>query len=195
MASRAAAWIVSGLLVAGLLIGAWQAINVSAKASATPQEGLVYPVIAEFGGVHPRPDAAEQPDPALDYKVFVDVGEAGFRHGKPLHSLDRLARLVNLMASAGVPGKNVHLVAVLEGGTATAAMTNEAYQKRYQIDNPNLALLHALHQAGVKVMVCSQAMAHLGLADADISPDATVTLSALTDTVIYGQRGYSYLAL
>jgi hypothetical protein len=32
-------------------------------------------------------------------------------------------------------------------------------------------------------------------ADSKVSPDVTVTLSALIDAVVYGQRGYSYMQL
>jgi hypothetical protein len=33
------------------------------------------------------------------------------------------------------------------------------------------------------------------LPDSAVVPDVTVTLSALTDVVVYGQKGYSYMEL
>ena len=47
----------------------------------------------------------------------------------------------------------------------------------------------------MELLVCSQAMAEMGLKDSDIGPDITISLSALSDFVVYGQRGYSYMQL
>lgn len=155
----------------------------------------VHPLIAKYGAVHPRPDAAAQPDPAADYKVFVDVVSASENMGEMFHSLDRLARLVNLMAWAKVPADHVHIVALLDEKAALAALDNAQYRKHFKTDNPNLDVLRALHAAGVKLLICSQAMAGMGLKDSDIDPSVTVSLSALTDPVIYGHEGYTYMRL
>jgi len=155
----------------------------------------VYPIIKDFGRVHPRPDAAVQPDPSADYKVIVDVVSGGKHNDKVLGSLQRLARLVNLLEYAKVPPEHVHIVAVIEGEAAYAAASNATYRKYFKTDNPNLAILHALKSAGVELLVCSQAMAEHDIKDSDIGPDMTITLSALTDFAVYGQRGYSYMQL
>ena len=164
----------------------------AASASGTT---WVYPVIKGFGRVHPRPDAAVQPDPGADYKVIVDVVHGSKDHHKVPGSLQRLARIVNLMGFAKVPPSHVHIVAVLEGEAAYAAASNAEYRKLFKTDNPNLPILHALKQAGVRLLVCGQAMAEMNLHDSDVGPDITVSLSALSDFVVYGQRGYSYLQL
>ncbi len=155
----------------------------------------VYPVIKDYGGVHPRPDLPAGTAPGVDYKVIADVAQASPDHSKVSGSLFRLARLVNLLAYAGVPAAHVHIAAVIEGAAGYAAFSNAAYRKRFNVDNPNLALLRELKQSGVELMVCSQAMAENGIADGDISPDVEITLSALTDFAVYGARGYSYLQL
>jgi len=157
----------------------------------------VYPLIPKFGGVHPRPDVDMQLDPKADYKVFVDVVSADPDSDQPYHSLQRLARLVNLMGYAKMPPSHVHIVALLDKEAGLAALSDEAYRRfdKKQGSNPNLALLHALKKAGVKLMVCSQAMAGMGLKDSDIDPSVTITLSGLTDPVIYGQRGYTFMQL
>lgn len=172
-----------------------------AKADVT----WVYPVIPKFGGVHPRADADMQPDPNADYKVFVDVVSTSKDPTRMYGSLERLARLVNLMGYAKVPADHVHIVALLDRRSGFAALTDDAYvrlMRRFDPDhagqgmkNPNLPVLHALKKAGVKLMICSQAMAEMGLKDSDIDPSVTVTLSALTDPVIYGHRGYTFMQL
>ena len=59
------------------------------------------PVIKDYGPVVPRPDAALQPDKNADYKVVFNV-TAWATPDKVEPGLERVARAVNLFASAGV---------------------------------------------------------------------------------------------
>jgi intracellular sulfur oxidation DsrE/DsrF family protein len=162
-----------------------------------PLPGTVWvnPVIKDFGEVHPRPDAAVQPDPNAEYKVIVDVVHGSDDHTAVLGSLQRLARIVNLLGYAKVPSKHVHIVAVIEGQAMFAAASNANYRKYFKVDNPNLKILRELKQSGVELLVCGQALAEMGLIDTDVGPDITVSLSALSDFVVYGHLGYSYMQL
>jgi|SRR6185437_959269 len=155
----------------------------------------VYPAVRGYGAVRPRPDLPSNLSSGTDYKVLVDVLHANPDHAQVMSSLVRLARLVNLMAYAGIPRDHVHIAAVIEDMAGYAVLSNEAYRKQFNVDNPNLALLHELKSSGVELMVCAQALAENGWPDSDVSPDVTVTLSALTDFVVYGQRGYSFMQL
>lgn len=202
---------ISGMALAATLVLAALCIPAQAssgkKASDKAASGVawVYPVIPRFGGVHPRPDADVVPDPKDDYKIFVDVVSTSKNPARMYGSLERLARLVNLMGYAKVPADHVHIVALLDRRSGMAALTDAAYAREMEhfrpklaskdMKNPNLPVLHALKKAGVKLMICSQAMAELGLKDSDIDPSVTITLSALTDPVIYGHRGYTYMQL
>lgn len=169
--------------------------HTKAPAKATASTTWIYPVIAKFGAIHPRPDVSGQPDPNVDYKVFIDVIGTPQDKGKHLASLGRVARLVNLMGFAKVPPEHVHIVALLDRDAEDAAMVNAAYRKLYKKDNPNLEILHALKKAGVELLICSQAMAGQGLKDSDIDPSVTITLSGLMAPVVYGQRGYTFMQL
>jgi intracellular sulfur oxidation DsrE/DsrF family protein len=155
----------------------------------------VYPLVRGYGGVRPRPDLPASLSSGTEYRILVDVVHGDSNHAQVTSSLVRLARLVNLMAYAGVPRDHVHIAAVIEDMAGYAVLTNEAYRKQFNVDNPNLTLLHELKSSGVELMVCAQALAENSWPDTDVSPDVTVTLSALTDFVVYGQRGYSYLQL
>lgn len=185
-------WVVVGMLA---LLLPWQAARAGEPGKA-PSFDWVTPVIAGYGKVHPRPDAAVQPDPSADYRVFVRVTDDGKHPRELMHGLDRLARLVNLMGVSHVPPSHLHIVALLDGEASLAAATDEVYHRYTKAaKNPNLGLVHALHQAGVQLLVCGQALAMEKLPDSAVVPDVNVTLSALTDTVVYGQKGYSYLEL
>jgi intracellular sulfur oxidation DsrE/DsrF family protein len=180
-----------------LLAGA-PPLNARQGTTAASERGVmlwVYPVIKHFGGVHPRPDLATGLTPSSEYKVIADIVRGDPDRTRALASLQRLARLVNLFAYAGVPAAHVHVAAVIEGEVASAILTDTAYRSRFNLDNPNLELLHELRKAGVELMVCAQTLAESGVPDSDVSPDVAVSLSALTDFAAYEARGYSYLQL
>jgi intracellular sulfur oxidation DsrE/DsrF family protein len=155
----------------------------------------IHPLIKSYGGVHPRPDLAASVPAGLEYKVIADVEHGSADHDRALGALQHLARLANLFAYAGVPHARVHIAAVIQGEAASAVLTNEAYRRRFKVDNPNLDLLRELKRAGVELMVCSQMLAENDVPDSDISPEVAITLSALTDFAAYEARGYGYLQL
>jgi intracellular sulfur oxidation DsrE/DsrF family protein len=171
-----------------LCLAALSAVSMPLLAAENKSQAeWIYPVIPGFGGVHPRQDLPVRPDPAKDYRIFVQVVSAGKDPAKVNGALVRLARLVNLMGYAKVPPEHVHIVAVLDREAMLTSMTDQAYRQHLQQDhNPNLPLLHALKAAGVQLMICGQALAEHGIPDAAISPDVTITLSALTDIAVYG---------
>lgn len=47
----------------------------------------------------------------------------------------------------------------------------------------------------MQLLICSQALAENKLPDSAVDPDVTITLSALTDMVVFGQKGYIYMQL
>src|SRR5262245_23758832 len=83
------------------------------------------PVIKDFAPVVPRPDAALQPDKNADYKVVFNV-TAWATADKVEPALERVARAVNLFASAGVPTSHLHFIAVIHG-PATPAVLDDAH--------------------------------------------------------------------
>ena len=191
-ASRIGRWVAMLLLAAVLPAQALPA----AETAKPPAAEWVTPVVAGYGKVHPRPDAAVQPDPAADYRIFVRVTDDGKHPRELMGALDRLARLVNLMGVAKVPPSHVHIVELLDEHAVLAAATDATYRRYTKVrKNPNLAIVHALRQAGVELLVCGQALAMQKLPDTAVVPDATITLSALTDVAVYGQKGYSYMQL
>jgi len=165
------------------------------SASMSSQSKWIYPVIHHVGGVHPRAELPMRPDPNANYNIFVDIVSTTKDSSGQYQGLKRLARLVNLMAYTKVPSDHVHIVALFDGESGYAAANNTLYQQQFNTDNPNLSIIHAIKKAGVKFMICSQALAEFNLPDNVVDPDVTITLSALTDAVIYGQKGYIYMQL
>ncbi len=153
-----------------------------------------YPVIKGYGNIVPMPNAAMQPDKNTQYKAVFDVTAAN--EAKGVNSpLFHIARAVNIMASAGVPLKNLHYVAVIHGAATHIVMDNSHYKMKYGKDNPNLDLIAKLKAAGVEIEVCGQALHGEHIDQAWVDKNVTVTLSALSDNIIYGNSGYAYISM
>ncbi|HCW08548.1 MAG TPA: hypothetical protein DGG95_14410, partial [Cytophagales bacterium] len=88
----------------------------------------------------------ELPDPKLEYNIVVDFTAfptLGNNKDKMDSSsmnwgLSDLGRNVNLHVTAGVPKEKIHYVVAVHGYAVKSFLNNDAYRKKYKIDNPNL---------------------------------------------------------
>jgi intracellular sulfur oxidation DsrE/DsrF family protein len=167
----------------------------AALATTAANGQWVFPVIKNFGGVHPPPYAAVQPDAEATYQAFFYVTCASSSPSKVNPGLEHLARAVNVMAASGVPLSQLHYVALIHVKAAFSVLRDPYYHLLKGTDNPNLVLLHELHKAGVRLLVCGQALAAMKVRQSWIDPDGEVSLSALSDEIIYGDKGYAFVDL
>jgi intracellular sulfur oxidation DsrE/DsrF family protein len=165
------------------------ALAAATAGAAAADPVWVNPAIQEFGAVVSLPDSGMQPSKDTDYRVVFNV-TAGGPNEKINPSLDRVARTVNVFASAGVPLSHLHFVAVLHGPATPAVLDNDHYREKFSVDNPNIKLISALQKAGVKVVVCGQALAHNKFPHEWVNKEVEITLSALSDVIILEQQGY-----
>jgi len=166
-----------------------------ALAAPASQGQWVYPVIKGYGGVHPLPHAAVQPDRHATYKAFFYIGWGSDKPSDVNPGLVHVARAVNVMVEAGVPLSHLHYVALIHEKAIVTTLKSPYYHLRTGTDNPNVKLLHELHAAGVKLLVCGQALAGAHMKHAWVDPDVEVSLSALSDQIIYGDKGYAFVHL
>jgi intracellular sulfur oxidation DsrE/DsrF family protein len=167
-----------GLLLAG-----------AAATSAAGETVWVNPAVPDFGAAAALPDAALQPDKSTDYKVVFNITAAG-PNEKINPSLDRVARAVNIFASAGVPASHLHFIAVIHGPATPAILDNVHYKEKFSVDNPNIKLISELKAAGAQVVVCGQALAYNKFPHEWVNHDVEITLSAISDVIILQQKGY-----
>jgi intracellular sulfur oxidation DsrE/DsrF family protein len=167
------------------------ALVASGGVGAAPPAG---PVISDFGITHTPPNAAERPDPTLRYRVVFNVTRAAAAPGDINPSLNRAARLINLLAEDGVRIAPGDIVAIVHGEATPAIMTDASYAKRTLArSNPNLALIRRLKEAGVRVSVCSQALHSQMVALDDVDPLVVVDVSALVTLANFQLRGYALI--
>lgn len=181
---------IAGLAAAVLGI----ALSATSSGVHAQQWNWTNPAIKEFGAVVSLPNAALQPDKNVDYKVVFNV-TTWAAPDKVEPGLERVARTVNLFASAGVPVARLHFIAVIHGPATPAVLDQGRYLEKYGVGNPNADLIAALEQAGVRVVVCGQALAHFKFPDSWVNPQVDITLAAITDLIILQQQGYVLVPL
>jgi intracellular sulfur oxidation DsrE/DsrF family protein len=138
------------------------------------------------------PGAKELPDPATDYKVVFADGQDAKNPGDVNPMLPTIATYVNTLGKYGVPADHRHIVIMFHQRTPDLdiVMSNEAYRERYNRDNPNIAIIHALKQAGVDIRVCGQGMLARKIDGKQVNPDVQIDLWAMTTLVNLQLKGY-----
>ena len=149
-------------------------------------------LVAGYEAARDLPGARELPDPKTDYKVVFADGQDAKNPGDVNPMLPTIATYVNTLGKYGVPADHRHLVIMFHQRTPDIdiVMTNEAYKERYKRDNPNIALIHALKQAGVDIRVCGQGLIGRKIDAKQVNPDVQIDLWAMTTLVNLQLKGY-----
>jgi intracellular sulfur oxidation DsrE/DsrF family protein len=173
--------IIAAALASGVILGyaghAW-----TQPASKLPMPG--YNAAKDFAG------AKERPDPNVDYKVVFSV--AAQAKDNEIHpTLKTIALYLNTLANEGVPANHRHLVAMFHQGGGDVVFANDVYQSRHNgADNPNIAILNELKQAGVELRVCGQGLLGKKVEPSQLLPGVQADLWAMTTMVNLQLKGY-----
>lgn len=183
------------ILILFLLFSAWTNAQENDSIPAHVLEKITYPVLDlhPFMGVMDMEYSAMKYDPQLEYKIAFDLYDASKDSTQVNSTLVEVGRIYNLHRANGVPKEKLKLVAVIHGMTTNAILTDQAYQDKYGVANPNIPVMKALKQEGVDFVVCSQVMGFFNIPNEDIHPIVDVAISAKTALVMFDQMGYSYL--
>jgi len=148
--------------------------------------------VSGYNAAHDVSGAHELPDPKMDYKVVFAVGNGAKERTEINPMLPTVATYLNTLAKHGVPADHRHLAVMFHqrSDDVDIVMSNDAYKARYGIDNPNIAVIHALKQAGVDVRVCGQALSARKIDPGQVNPDIQIDLWALTSLVNLQMKGY-----
>jgi len=147
-----------------------------------------YPVAVEVPGAH------ELPNPALDYKIAWGIGQGAKDMTAEVNpTLETIALYVNTLAKWGVPKDKRNIIVMFHqrSDDFDIVMANDAFKAKYGKDNPNVALIAALKNAGVEFRACGQAVVARKLDAKDINPDIQVDLWAMTTFMNLQMQGYA----
>lgn len=165
---------------------------VQAIASGQMQTKL-NPVIKSYGPVYQIPNATHKPDPTINYKIIIELTENASKPDSLNEWLEAVATLINLHAAEGVAKENIHVVVVLRKMATYAVFGNELYREKFKVDNPNLALIKELHDAGTEFYVCGQTLLKRNMSETKLVPEAKVASSVLTAITTFQLQGYTML--
>lgn len=152
------------------------------------QEAL-HPIIPAYGGIYAI-EGGVNPNSEIEYNIVIDLKTLDRDKESVNRGLNNVARMMNLHGLGGVKAENLNVAVVIHGGATDLILTNEAYQKRYEVDNPNLELIYILKEAGVELYVCGQSLLSREYAHSEVNPQITIGLSMLTVFTTYMHNGY-----
>lgn len=134
--------------------------------------------------------AKERPDPNTDYKVVFTVF-AKVKDDEVHPTLKSIGTYLNTLANNGVPAKRRHIAAMFAQGGGDAVFSNELYKARHNgVDNPNIAALKELREAGVELRVCGQGLIGKKVDPSQLLPGVQADLWAMVTMVNLQSRGY-----
>lgn len=151
------------------------------------------PAVPGHGPIAPAPETANQPDPAIRYRVVFNITKAPNDPAQANPSLIKVARFLNLLATRDIRPAPGDIVAIVHGPATPLVLSDAAYKAKFEVSNPNLALIAALKQAGAQVHVCSQALHGQQISSASVAEDVTVDLAALTTLATLQLQGFAVI--
>lgn len=149
-----------------------------------------YPFIKSGGSMFEVPEAEPIADKKMKYKVLYEISKGADKPDTVNATLDKLARLVNLHLSAGIPKENLDVVAIVHFLGTPLILSDEAYKKKYGVNNPNTPLINELTANGVKIYICGQSLYMRKMEKEPRNPNIKVTLSAMLLMTTLQSKGY-----
>ncbi len=163
-------------------------LSISA-ANAGPDDFSTGPVFDDFGpNAEIDADFELADDVALKHSFDVkDQADAGALN----RTLVSAARFINMHVRAGVDPDNIDVAVIVHGG-AVKDVTNAAhYDSAVGGENANAALIAALTQKNVRIIVCGQSATYYEVDNDDLLPNVEMALSAMTAHALLQQSGYT----
>lgn len=174
-------------------------LTTSKPVAKSEQNGWISPAIANFGKVHyleeDNKTMVDLPDPNKQYKVFLNIKQASKSLTQVNPSLDRVAKIINAYTANGVPKKNIKVVGIISGDATASILKDEAYKKKFNMNNPNTVLIHELHDYGVELSICAQSLYGAKFTPKDVNPEIKLGYSSLVSKAEYARKGYSVIII
>lgn len=150
-------------------------------------------LIRKLGAGPPVADPTFPAPPNLEYKVAWHVTAAPEKAADVVPGFTAPANFLVMTDASGVARSNVKLAIIVHGTATRSLLNNEAYKAMTGSDNGSIALLQALHDAGVEVVVCGVALINRKVPRDQLLPFVKVATSATMAHAVYAARGYEVI--
>jgi len=151
------------------------------------------PIIKDYGKVWKIENTDFKIDSSKKYKVVFDIMNSPTAHNELNKTIETAARFLNMHAQSGVPTENLEVVLVVHNKASKDLITNEAYQKRFETNNPNEALIKALLNAGTEIIFCGQSSISRDFPKEELINGVQMALSAMTALIHLQDEGYQLI--
>lgn len=152
----------------------------------------VTPVIDGYGKIKYNKDVAVQPDNNLAYKIVYKITTGETREGIN-KGLNGIAHAINMLGCTDIKSNAVNIVATIQGAATKIVLNDKTYQEMYGEKNPNTKVIELLSKYGVKLFVCSQAIAYKNIKETQINKNITQALSGSSVLLNYQLNGYALM--
>lgn len=163
--------------------------------SGFSQKTKTGPIIENYGAVWEIDNPDFKTDKSQEFKVVFDVKVGPESDTEMNRNLNTVARFLNMHAQSGIPASQLKAALIVHGTAARNLLTDEAFQERYEVDNPNRELVEDLLEAGVQVIMCGQSSKTRDLPKEDLIPGVKISLSAMTANIQLQNSGYRSINL
>jgi hypothetical protein len=161
--------------------------------STSAPAAIANPVISKHGSVVRLPNAVHQPREGA--KVLIDITR-GSEPAELNAAIEKVAKYLNIYAGGGAKPVKGQFAVVFHGDATLAVLNDDAYSAKFNTKgNPNLDLLHQLHEQGVALYVCGQTLISKDAKPDDVAVFIDTAVSALTVVVNLQSEGYAHVQL
>jgi len=165
-------------------------LSAACPAMAGPSDFEKGPVFKDFGQTAQVKTDFVIPKRAK-FKVVFDTAD-GAKAGEVNKTLNSVARFINMHAKAGVPEKNLTAAIVFHGKGSFDLTQTRFYSAKYEgVENGNAAIIKALTDNGVRIILCGQTAAYYDIKNEDLLSGVEMALSAMTVHALLQQQGYT----
>lgn len=162
-------------------------VHLPATAAAQTGEAL----IKKLGASNPIERPTFPADKNAEYKVVWDVTVGPEKPGGLVEGFRRPANFLVMADAEGVSRGNVRLAIIVHGTATQSLLRKLAYKEATGAENESIPLLEALHEAGVTIIVCGQALINRKVPREELLPFVQVATSATMARATLHAQGYA----
>lgn len=160
---------------------------------AQSQEKKAGPIITDYGKVWEVKNPDYTIDTQAEFKAVFDIMNSPEDLSATNPSIETAARFLNMHAQSGVSKERMKAVLVVHNKASKDIITNEAYKKRYGVENPNAEMIEQLMDAGVVFVFCGQSSLSRNFPMEETIEGVQLSLSAMTALIQFQNEGYQLI--
>ena len=151
------------------------------------------PVFTDYGPVFRINDLTTPVTKDFKYKLLYDISEAAESEDQLNKNIESVARFINMHVMHGTKIEDIEIAVVLHGKATRDSLSHQAYEDKYLLENPTLDLIEKLSAKGVKFYQCGQSAYYQKISAKDLSPEVSMSLSAMTMLAELQADGYQII--